>query len=299
MVDGAKNGEARSVRRLRGASVCAKSLERWDRVGCHRFSRMNAWAPKQDGILWQNAMAYSTRSYARSFSNSGGLPPAIKWLLISNVGIYVLGLVLRLQFLSAFALRPVDVVTHFYLWQLVTYMFLHGSIFHILFNMLTLWWFGVDLERTLGTRKFLNFYFFCGVGAGVCVVIGEYLFGNPRGLTIGSSGAIYGILMAYAVLWPDQIISMFGLFPMKMKWFVGIIGVIAFLGVFTPGSGVSDVAHLSGLGFGYVYIKMRRVRGLRFDPVGMAREMYKAWKLARAKKKFQVYLRKNRQGPVN
>jgi membrane associated rhomboid family serine protease len=239
-------------------------------------------------------MAYSTRSYARSFSNSGGLPPAVKWLLISNVGIYVLGLVLRLQFLSIFALRPVDVVTHFYLWQLVTYMFLHGSIFHILFNMLTLWWFGVDLERMLGTRKFLNFYFFCGVGAGVCVVIGEYLFGNPRGLTIGSSGAIYGILMAYAVLWPDQIISMFGIFPMKMKWFVGIIGAIAFLGAFTPGSGVSDVAHLSGLGFGYIYIKMRRVRGLRFDPIEMARDRYKAWKLARAKKKFQVYLKKNR-----
>ena len=180
-------------------------------------------------------MAYSTRSYARSFSNSGGLPPAIKWLLISNVGIYVLGLVLRLQFLSIFALRPVDVATHFYLWQLVTYMFLHGSIFHILFNMLTLWWFGVDLERTLGTRKFLNFYFICGVGAGVCVVIGEYLFGNPRGLTIGSSGAIYGILMAYAVLWPDQIISMFGIFPMKMKWFVAIVGAIAFIGRFYAG----------------------------------------------------------------
>src|SRR5271167_1370421 len=103
------------------------------------------WYPGAESI-----MAYSTRSYARSFSNSGGLPPAIKWLLISNVGIYVLGLVLRLQFLSVFALRPVDVVTHFYLWQLVTYMFLHGSIFHILFNMLTLWWFGADLERTLG-----------------------------------------------------------------------------------------------------------------------------------------------------
>jgi hypothetical protein len=97
------------------------------------------------------------------------------------------------------------------------------------------------------------------------------------------------------VLWPDQIISLFGIFPMKMKWFVAIIGAIAFLGVFTPGSGVSDVAHLSGLGFGYIYTMARRVKGLRFDPLGMAREQYKAWKLARAKRKFQVYLRK--QGP--
>jgi membrane associated rhomboid family serine protease len=247
-------------------------------------------------------MAYSTRSYARSYSNSGGLPPAVKWLLISNVGIYLLQFFMaRLDIagiFSYFALRPVDVV-HLMVWQLATYMFLHGGIFHILFNMLALWWFGVDLERTFGTRKFLNFYFFCGVGAGVCVVIAEYLFGNPKGATIGSSGAIYGILMAYAVLWPDQIISLFGIFPMKMKWFVAIIGAIAFLGVFTPGSGVSDVAHLSGLGFGYIYTKARRVRGFRFDPFGMAREQYRAWKLARAKRKFQVYLRKKGSDRVN
>ena len=255
-------------------------------------------AARWNAILFaERKMAYGNRSYARGFLSSHGLPPAIKWLLIANTAIFFLTFFLGIP--SFLALRPAEVAARFMVWELVTYMFLHGGIFHILFNMLTLWMFGVELERTFGTRRFLNFYFFCGIGAGVCVVIGEYLFGNPGGLTIGSSGAIYGILMAYAVLWPDQIISMFGLFPMKMKWFVGIIGAIAFLGVFTPGSGVSDVAHLSGLGFGYVYIKMRRVRGLRFDPVGMARGRYKAWKLARAKKKFQVYLRKNRQGPVN
>ena len=249
-------------------------------------------------------MAYSTRSYARSYSSSGGLPPAIKWLLISNIAIYLLHFFLGVvaggeSFFAYFALRPADVVTRFFLWQLVTYMFLHGGIFHILFNMLTLWWFGVDLERTFGTRRFLNFYFLCGIGAGVCVVLAEYLFGNPRSLTIGSSGAIYGILMAYAVLWPDQIISIFGIFPLKMKWFVTIIGAIAFLGVFTPGSGVSDVAHLSGLGFGYIYIKMRSRVRFGFDPIAMARERYRLWKLARAKKKFQVYLKKNRSDRVN
>jgi membrane associated rhomboid family serine protease len=89
------------------------------------------------------------------------------------------------------------------------------------------------------------------------------------------------------------------LFPIKMKYFVAIIAAIAFLGSFTPGNGVSDVAHLSGLGFGYLYIKMRRVRGLEFDPVRMARQRYKAWKLARAKKKFQVYLRKKGSDRVN
>jgi membrane associated rhomboid family serine protease len=244
-------------------------------------------------LFWaQRNMAYSTRSYARGFLSSGGLPPAIKWLLIVNTGIYFLQFFLGTP--SYLALRPVDVATRFMVWELVTYMFLHGGIFHILFNMLTLWMFGVELERMWGTRRFLNFYFFCGIGAGLCVVLADYLFGNPLSQTIGASGAIYGVLMATAVLWPDRIILFSFLFPIKMKYFVMIIGAIAFLGAFTRGNGVSDVAHLSGLGFGYIYLKMRKVRGFEFDPVRMARDRYKAWKLARAKKKFQVYLKKNR-----
>jgi membrane associated rhomboid family serine protease len=254
-------------------------------------------------MLGLNYMAYSTRDYARGYLSSGGLPPAIKWLLIANTGIYLLQFFLELTRSGAVFtllwLRPVDVVTHFMVWQLVTYMFLHGGIFHIVFNMLALWMFGVELEQTLGTRRFLNFYFFCGVGAGVCVVLGAYLFGNPAMPTIGSSGAIYGILMAWGVLWPDRIVSFFGLFPMKVKIMVMIYAAIAFLGTFSPGNGVSDVAHLSGLGFGYIYLKMRRVRGVSFDPLGMARQRYKAWKLARAKRKFQVYLKKKGSDTLN
>src|SRR5580692_3016212 len=243
-------------------------------------------------------MAYSTRSYARSYSDSGGLPPAIKWLLISNIGIYLLQFFGGLAGAGAvityyFGLRPLDVVSHFFIWQVVTYMFLHGGVFHIAFNMFALWVFGVPLEQAFGTRNFLNFYFLCGIGAGICVTLGASLFGNPAIPTIGSSGAIYGILMASAVLWPDQIILMFFLFPIKLRYYVMVVGAIAFLGTFNQASGVNDFAHLSGLGFGYLYVKMRRVRGFRFDPVGMAREKYKAWKLARAKRRFQVYLKKN------
>jgi membrane associated rhomboid family serine protease len=246
-------------------------------------------------------MAYSTRSYARGYLSSHGMPPGVKWLLIVNTAIYFLKFFMDLSgvggIFSFFALRPVD-VAHLMVWQLATYMFLHGGTFHILFNMLALWMFGVELERMFGTRRFLNFYFFCGIAAGVCVVAAEYLFGNPRSVTIGSSGAIYGILMAWAVLWPDRIISVFGVFPLKVKYFVAIIGAIAFLGAFTPGNGVSDVAHLSGLGFGYLYLKMRRVR-FGFDPVAMTRDRYKAWKMARAKRKFQVYLKKKGSDRVN
>ncbi len=187
-------------------------------------------------------------------------------------------------------LRPSDVVTHGYLWQLATYMFLHQGIGHILFNMLALWMFGTEFERLWGTRRFLNFYFFCGIGAGLCVIVANYLFGNPEAGTVGSSGAIYGLLLASAVMWPDRQMLFYFLIPIKMKYFVAIIGAIAFLNSFNPASPVSDVAHLGGMLFGYVFLKLPRMRGV--DPVGAMRESYNAWKLQRAKKKFQVYMRK-------
>ena len=232
---------------------------------------------------------------------SGGLPRGIKWLLIVNVAIFLLSYFTRgtrvEDFLSYFALVPAAVVRFFFIWQLVTYMFLHGGIGHILFNMLALWMFGTEIERTWGTRRFLRFYFFCGAGAGLCVVLGNYLFGNPNVATIGASGAIYGILLVSAVLWPDRIILFSFLFPIKMKYFVMIIGAIAFLSSFDMNSGVSNVAHLGGMAFGYLFLKIPRTRG--FDPWDYLQDRYKAWKLARAKKKFQVYLRKKQSDRVN
>ncbi|PYT11877.1 MAG: DUF1751 domain-containing protein [Acidobacteria bacterium] len=246
-------------------------------------------------------MAYSTRSYARPYIASGGMPRGIKWLLIVNVAIFLLqyfGRGTRVdEFLSYFALYPAAVVKLFFVWQLATYMFLHGGIWHLLWNMLALWMFGSELEQVWGMRRFLRFYFFCGVGAGVCVVLANYLFGDPGVATIGSSGAIYGILLVSAVLWPDRIILFSFLFPIKMKYFVMIVGAIAFLGTFNVHSGVSDVAHLSGMLFGYIFLKFPKTQG--FDPFRAMRESYRSWRLARAKKKFQVYLRKqgSRRGP--
>jgi len=240
-------------------------------------------------------MAYSTRSYAQSYL-SDRLPRGLRALLIANVAVFLLQWLAELTGFAAvftpFELQPIAVVRLFFVWQLVTYMFLHGGIWHILFNMLALWMFGRELESTWGTQRFLQFYFFCGIGAGVCVVIANYLFGDPRTATIGASGAIYGILLASAVLWPDRIIYFNFLFPIKMKWFVIIIGGIAFLSSFDQRSGVSNVAHLSGMLFAYLFLKMPRVRG--FHPVEAVHQQYRAWKLARAKKRFQVYLRKQR-----
>jgi membrane associated rhomboid family serine protease len=239
-------------------------------------------------------MAYSTRSYARTYLSPAGFPPGIRALLIVNVAIFLLQYFshgTRVEdFLSYFALVPAAVVKLLFIWQLATYMFLHGGIWHILWNMLALWMFGAELEQTWGTRRFIRFYFFCGIGAGICVVILNYMFGNPSIPTVGSSGAIYGILLVSAVLWPDRVILFSFLFPIKMKYFVAIIGGIAFLNSFNVNSGVSDVAHLGGMAFGYLFLKMPKT--LNFDPTASVRGAYRSWKLARAKKKFQVYLRK-------
>jgi len=239
-------------------------------------------------------MAIGTRSYSRGYLSSGGLPPGLKWLLIANVGIFLLQFFARSalsEFFGYLALVPVAVVKFFFVWQLATYMFLHGGIGHILFNMLALWMFGAELERLWGTRRFLRFYFFCGIGAGICVVVLNYLFGNPAVPTIGASGAIYGILLVSAVLWPDREILFYFLIPIKMKYFVMIIGGIAFLNSFNPASPVSNIGHLGGMAFGYLFLKLPQVRG--FDPFETLKYSYQQWRIARAKKKFQVYLRKN------
>lgn len=244
-------------------------------------------------------MAIGTRSYTRGYLSSSGLPPGMRALLVSNVAIFVIyslsGSSPNLSlFFEVLKLRPSDVVTHFFIWQVVTYLFLHQGIWHILFNMLTLWMFGTEFERLWGTRRFLRFYFFCGVGAGLCVIVGNYLFGNPNIPTLGSSGAIYGILLASAVMWPDRQMLFYFLIPLKMKYFVMIMGAIAFFNSFNPASPVSDVAHLGGMLFGYVFLKLPRMRNA--DPMGMLQESYQKWKLERAKKKFQVYMRKQGSG---
>jgi membrane associated rhomboid family serine protease len=246
-------------------------------------------------------MAISTRSYARPYVSGSGLPPGIKALLIANCAVFLLQFLARGHldgFFSYFALYPVAVVKLFFVWQLATYMFMHGGILHLVFNMLGLWWFGRELEDVWGTRAFLRFYFLCGCLAGVCVVLADFLFGNPAIPTIGASGAVYGILAASAVLWPDRELLFYFLFPVKMKYFVMIVAAIAFFESFSVNSQVSNVAHLSGLVFGYLLVKMpRRRTALGTSMTGSLKDAYRNWKLQRAKKKFQVYLRKQGRGP--
>lgn len=181
-----------------------------------------------------------------------------------------------------FGLTPYAVTHALYVWQPITYLFLHAGFFHILFNLYVLWVFGPDVENAWGGKQFLFYYFLTGVGAGIVdVLIGP----SSPAMTIGCSGALFGLMLAYAMLFPNRIIY-YLVIPMKAKWFVAIMGVIEFIDLLgSPNSGVSYIAHLSGLLIGYLYL-----RGFNM-PVGLHRR-YDDWRRARLRKQFEIYMRK-------
>lgn len=146
----------------------------------------------------------------------------------------------------------------YFLWQLLTYIFLHGGISHLLFNLLGLWMFGGELENYWGSRKFLRYFLFCGIGAGICtVVFSPYQF-IP---VIGASGAIYGILLAFGWLFPNRLIYIYFLFPIPAKYMVIIYGLIElFSSMEGTGGGIAHLTHLGGLLFGFFYMAYPVIR---------------------------------------
>ena len=221
----------------------------------------------------------------------GGITPAIKALILANVAVFVIG-----WFSSViqvwFGMQPRAVVAGGELWRLVTYMFLHDqrSFFHILFNMLALWMFGVELERMWGTRFFLKYYFVCGVGAALTTVILSFvplpIFDSLYlSLTIGASGAIYGVLLAYALYFPHRPIYMYFVFPVPARIFVMIMGGISLLSSLSSGGGgIAHTTHLGGLVAGYLYLKKPRVNLLAEIQYRLVK-----WRINRMRRKFDVY----------
>ncbi len=181
-----------------------------------------------------------------------GITRAVKYLLLINAGVFVLELLWGSQLIYLFGLTPALVKKGF-IWQPVTYMFLHGGLFHILFNMFVLWMFGCEIERTWGTREFVKYYFLTGVGAGLFTF---FLSFNSHVPTIGASGAVFGILVAFALMFPDRLIYLYFLIPIKAKYLVAFFAVIEFLASFRHTSdGIGHFAHLGGMIVGYIYIK--------------------------------------------
>jgi membrane associated rhomboid family serine protease len=196
--------------------------------------------------------------YRYRFSFGSGLPPIIKKLLI------IMGIVFLLQtFVSGrinfyLGLVPILVWKKYFVWQLATYIFLHGGIAHLLFNLLALWMFGGELENYWGSRKFLFYFFYCGIGAGICtVVLSPYQF-IP---VIGASGAIFGILLAFGWLFPNRPIYIYFLFPIPAKYMVIIFGFIElYASMEGTGGGIAHLTHLGGLLFGLIYMGYPAIR---------------------------------------
>lgn len=199
-------------------------------------------------------MAYYERSSYR-IGFGGGLTQIVKYLLIINIAVFVLQKISPQDILVQwFGLSPQLAIFKFHIWQFFTYMFLHGGVMHIFFNMLFLWMFGCEVERTLGSKEFLKLYFICGVGAGILHLIFSF-----NSTVMGASGAIYGVMVAFAVLFPERVITLLLFFvlpvQLKAKYLVMIFVGISLLSL-GSNDGVAHFAHLGGAAIGFLYLKL-------------------------------------------
>jgi membrane associated rhomboid family serine protease len=245
-------------------------------------------------------------SFGSRVSWGGMLTPAIRNIIIACTAVFFLQSIIRLvlpldytaMFNHYFGLVPWYVTRRFFVWQLVTYLFLHQTIWHLLFNMLFLYFFGMDLEKTWGKRRFYEYYFLTGIGAALINVLVKSII-DPHGTgfsftvpTIGASGAIYGVLIAAGIMFPDRQVWLIPfpiMIPMKLL-VAGSIAIEFFLSLEVGGDNVSHVTHLGGALVGYLYLR----RGLflyRF------RNDYLDWKRRRARRKFEVYMREHKDEP--
>ena len=245
------------------------------------------------------------RSYRVSFDFY--ITTAVKWLVIANFVVYAFQLFLfhfygeltQQHFVMWFGLVPAGVIPGLRVWQPFTYLFLHDAtyIWHIILNMLVLWMFGRELELVWGRDRFLRYYFLTGVGAGILTVLVRtvpLLFGKPPydTPTIGASGAIYGVMIACAILFPDRRVYLFPIpVPVKMRTVVWIMVAFTFFGTLGIGDDkISHVCHLFGMLIGYLYLR-------RDSYLFRLRNEMTDWKHQRARKKFEVYVNKHKGDP--
>jgi membrane associated rhomboid family serine protease len=210
-------------------------------------------------------------------------PPVIKYLLISNVAVFVLqhffldtlkfgDTNLGMTFFRLFALQPVfqnvqiksAFIGPFMPWQLITYMFLHADFTHIFFNMFALWMFGMELENLWGAKKFLIYYTICGLGAALANLLIAPIF-STVGPTVGASGSIYGVLVAFGYLFPNRQIYIYFLIPIKAKYLVVLYMALEVFAVASQSeSGIAHFAHLGGAVVGIIYLLITSRQKLNF-----------------------------------
>jgi membrane associated rhomboid family serine protease len=185
----------------------------------------------------------------------GSISPVIKYLLIINGIIFIIQNFSSIHLAAVFGLTPAKIFSDFpnnmyMLYQTFTYMFFHGSFFHILINMFVLWMFGTEIEYTWGSKAFFKFYTYCGLGGALMSLIFNYNLPYP---IIGASGAVFGLLAAYWIMFPDRRIFLFLLIPMKVRWAIPLLFILTFV---ASGPNVAHLAHLGGALVGLIYMKL-------------------------------------------
>ncbi len=198
-------------------------------------------------------MPYSTSGFQNPFGIS--LTPWVKRLLIANAAVWAVSFILGLSgyrdvVASAMAFTPAEALRK--PWTILTYMFAHSGFFHFFFNMLGLFFFGPPLEERWGEREFIKFYLIAGLGGALLSVF------TPQVPIVGASAAVYGVMLAYAMYWPDNQVYIYGIFPVKVKWLVLAIVALSVLGAMGSvgaGGGVAYLAHLGGLATAFLYLK--------------------------------------------
>ena len=182
------------------------------------------------------------------------ISPTIKSLMIACVGAFLLQqLVVGDQMIELFGLVPADVIHKRWVWQLVTYMFLHGNMWHLLLNLFAFWMFGRVVEDSWGSAEFLKYCLICGLGAAAFNIA---LTPNSMNPIIGASGVVYGLVVAFAMLYPDTMVYLYFFIPIKAKYFALLFALLEFMASATgTGGNVANLAHLGGMLTGYLYIR--------------------------------------------
>ncbi len=221
------------------------------------------------------------RGYQTSSFGPALTPPIVQYLMIANLVVFALQIAVP-QISEFGPVRPYYMWQAGHLWEPFSYMWLHAGLGHLAMNMFALWMFGSPLALAWGPRKFLNFYLFCGIGAGFVIASWPYLIMNlsPQALlipTVGASGAIYGVLLAYSLTWPDRVIAL--IFPPITFRAIWLIPGLFVMTLMFGGGGISHIGHLGGVLMGWIYLRRKGHSGAQALSLGHLKYRWKRYRM--------------------
>lgn len=215
------------------------------------------------------------------FGPAGAVPPVVARLIAVNVFVFMIQLATGGWLTREFGLIP-RFVESGEIWRLFTYQFLHGGALHLFLNMFALWMFGSELAPRWGSRFFLRYYFLCAIGGGILFTLVRL---GTSTASVGASGAIYGILMAYAMWFPNRQVYLYFVLPIRVRYLIVFLIILEMMqAIQSTNTGIAHAAHLGGMGFGYAYLRWKGVQGFQPLPantVARLKRQVARWRLQR------------------